>query len=213
MVFQERSDDIAAEAAITVRALRILVGLDERRQVALRSHEARNEREPVGVVQDSREVLGVGANVDGLVGQNFTNSPDTSAILETSPEVLADVLDRVDTNTVDAVVADHVVDPVVPEVDNGLVFGVDVRQRQARVAEPALLDTSLVACVGRRVRVVRGVDETFGVERRFRRKRRRVERRVGGRIRRRGQVIDDNVDHEVHVAFVQLRGKRLEVVS
>ena len=211
MVLKERGENISAVASVTVGALSLSEGLGDSRQIALGVHESGNEREPGRVVQDGGKVLGVGTDVHSLVGQDLTDRPDTSSILEASPEVLSNVLDSVDTNTIDSVVLDKVTNPIVPELDNALIFGVDVRQRKVGVSEPALFNTCLVASRVRWGRIVRRVDEAFTMERGLRRERRRVDRRVRRRVRWSCKMIDDNIDHQVHVTFVQCVRERFQI--
>ena len=126
---------------------------------------------------------------------------DARGLREPGPEVLADVPDGVDPNAVDGVVGDEGLDPVVHGVHDDRVFRVDVYERERLVAEPALFDLGLVLEVGD---VAFGVEEERGGEGLVHEEVRRID---GG-----GHVIDDDVDHEEHVASVQL-GAELSKVA
>lgn len=115
------------------------------------------------------------------------------------------MLDRVNTNAVKRVVLDELRNPRVVSADNCRVLGVDIRKRQVRVTQPALLDCRLV------VEVVSGLNEVFGVV-----LGRLVEGREDGEVGRVfgcRDVVDDDIDHQVHVAFVQRGCESIEVVG
>lgn len=114
------------------------------------------------IVQDSIEGALVGAgDVDGAVA-NLANDLDTCCRLEIGPEVQLHVLNRVDSQAVDAVVGYQLLDPVVVLGADRGQSGVHVWQRVtggAQVAENEL------GCVVFILDLAEGMEVAGGVER------------------------------------------------
>ena len=123
------------------------------------------------------------------------------SLRERRPEVLPHVHDRVDAQPVDGVRLHQIPHPRIERVHDAVVLRVDVREGHGLVPEPALLDVGLVLVV---------VDEALGVEVRLRGEG-LVDVVVWG-VGRGRHVVDDDVDHEEHVAPVQLGAEGFQVV-
>lgn len=171
--------------------------------------EARYERVPGGVIKNAVEDLCVVCDIVHVgmedlpinrseliaVPEKTANLSDgvySSGASKVGPEVLTDVFHGVDTDTVGTVRANKVLDPAVQTRDIVFILRVGICQRQICVTEPALLDVSLVVVVG---------DEALGMEVRFGVERVEIaeRRRVGGI----DEMVDDDINHEVHRAVMK----------
>ena len=121
---------------------------------------------------------------------------------EVWPEVLANVLDGVYADAIDAVVADKTLDPRVHRRHDVVVLRVQIHERYVLVSEPALLDVGLVRVVG---------DEALRVEVGLSRERREVG--VVWGVGAGHHVVHDDVYHQVHVTLVERGAEGLEVVG
>lgn len=135
----------------------------------------------------------------------------------------------VDSKAIDSKVLHKLRDPLVVRADDDLVFGVEIWQSDFRISQPADLRTRTVVIINLAVRVIiRGcvVCETeadmppvrFRIRalvsephtRRECKKARTVFEkvlRIVGRGRSRGDIINDHVDHKVHITPMQLVGQ------
>ena len=84
-------------------------------------------------------VLVFGDVIDSAV-EHLTNSITSSTLLESFPEPLGHLRDGVDSETVDVILGDHPVNPVIEFVLNGLALSVEVGQ----VSETAVFDSPLI---------------------------------------------------------------------
>lgn len=112
------------------------------------------------------------------------------------------MLHSIDTYAVDAVVPNESLDPVIVSVDNIIVLCVHVDQREFIIPEPTLLNLGLIVVISDqapRVKIGLLVE--------------RVERGKGGRRVFRGEVINHDVDHQVHVPLVQSVCESLQVFA
>lgn len=64
------------------------------------------------------------------------------------PEILSDMLRRVYSDPVDAILRYQVLDPGVHGRHNGGIFGVEVQKRETHISQPALLHIGLIVVVG-----------------------------------------------------------------
>lgn len=149
----------------------------------------------------------VPAHVLGHAAQDLADGEDAGRLGKLGQELVVDVLGRVNAETVDRVVGHEALDPAVELVRDGRRLGGEVGEGDAVGVQPAVLVVFGVLPL-RHVAV--GVKVLFVVE--------RVELGVVdlGRddiVKALHHVIDDDVNHEQHVALVELVDELLEVVG
>jgi hypothetical protein len=103
---------------------------------------------------------------------------------------------------IDAVIPDESLDPIVVSIDDLIILRVHVDESELVISEPALLDLGLVVVVH---------DETLRMEIRFLVE--RIERGKGGRGIFGGEMVNDDIDHQVHIPLVQSISKGLQVIT
>lgn len=124
----------------------------------------------------------------------FPNSIDAGGLCKGGPEILANMFDSIDSQTVDGIRLDNVRDPSIPRVNNIIILRVHISKGQVCITEPALLNSSLV------IVIVGSLNETFcmeivlGVE--------RGETRKIGRVGSGSHVVDDDINHQIHIPLV-----------
>ena len=112
------------------------------------------------------------------------------------------MLHSIDAYAIDAVIPDESLNPIVVSTDDLIILGVHVDQGELVIPEPALLNLGLVVEVR---------DQTFRVEIRF-----LVERNERGKGRRgilRGEMVNHDIDHQVHVPLMQSVCESLQVAT
>ena len=155
------------------------------------------------------EVLGlvlVAAHVLSDTGQDLTKSEDAGSLDELGQELIVDVLGGIDTETVDGVGRNEILDPLGEEGDNVGRLGLDIGEGDAIRIEPAVLVVGGVLPLGN---VAVRVEVLFVVE--------GLELGVvdlGGNdvVELLRHVVYDDVDHEEHVTLVKLVNEVLEVL-
>lgn len=108
----------------------------------------------------------------------------------------------IDTYAIDAVIPNKSLDPVVVSVDDPIVLCVYVDQSEFIIPEPTLLNLGLIVVVSDeapRVKVGLLVEG--------------IKRGEGGRRIFRGEMINHDVDHQVHIPLVQSVRESLQVFA
>lgn len=114
------------------------------------------------------------------------------------------MFDSIDPQAVRVVRAYEILNPAVQGVDDGLVFGIDIREWNIVITEPALLYVSLVIIIryeAKRVEVCLYIEGRQAIEFHI-------------RWRREGcHVIYNNIQHEIHATIMHSTCERLEVIG
>jgi len=148
-----------------------------------------------GVVEQTSDVLLVRTNVSGITVEALTHLEDTSGLAVLGPEVHGNLRDGVNTNTIERVGLHKVLDPVLELLTHPGVALVEI----GKISETAVLDHALVAEVSDLALVVVVVTRVEGVD--------LAEVHVDG-----GDVVGNNIDHDVHALVVGSADERLKVV-
>ena len=134
--------------------------------------------------------------------KHFADGIDTGRSSERRPKVFPDVFDSVDTKTIDTVILHQRFNPADERSRDPWVLRIDIRQNKRVVTQPTLFDVRLIVVVRNQTP---GMEIAGLVE--------RVERSKGGRRVGGSEVVDYNINHEVHISSVQGVGKRNQVAS
>jgi hypothetical protein len=59
--------------------------------------------------------------------QDFSNYSHSSSLNESRPEVFSDMLDSIDSESIDVICLHQVVDPAVQRIDHMRIFGIEIR--------------------------------------------------------------------------------------
>lgn len=151
-----------------------------------------------------RGILLVTSNVWSIAEENLTLVEDAGSVDEIRPETLTDVLDGVNANGINSVIGNKLFNPVVPIRNNSVAFSVQVGQSDRVVTKPALLNVGLVVVISDPAEgmvVIRSTERTISFG------------RLESRTRGGGDVVNDDVDLEIHSPVVQRRTQRLELIS
>jgi hypothetical protein len=149
-----------------------------------------------GVVEESGDVTLVGSDVSRVAVEVLSHLEDARGISELLPEVLSNFGNGVDTNTIEVVRGDEVLNPVLELATDPLVVLVEI----GKIGKTAVLNLLLVVPVGDLAvivvvfsRVVRCDLSVIGTDG--------------------GNVVSNNVYHHPDAHIVSSRDERLEVIS
>lgn len=177
-------------------------------------------------------------NVRNVLSKDLSDAIHACRAAEPRPEALLHVLGRVDPESVNAVLAHKLLDPRLVRADDLGELGVDVHEREGRVAQPAELGRGRVRVVDRAVGVVVvwvreqvvvlleevvrdveicrvGIDGDVVDDYSDHKgdERRNAKMSASGIRVRTIDATRTDVDHDVHPALVDLRHEVLEVVG
>lgn len=169
--------------------------VDELAEALSSAVESANKGIINGVVERvDRRILLVASDIWCIPQEDLTLVEDTGSVDEIWPERLTNMLDGINSNGIESVVGNKVCDPLVPIRNNSVTLSVQVGQSDRVVTKPTLLNVGLVVVVSdpaERVVVFRSTERTVrfgGLE---------------GRTRSGSDVVNDDVDLEVHSPGVQ----------
>lgn len=144
---------------------------------------------------NGRSLTCIPSSIIGIVNKYLAEREHARRLGKIRPKVLANVLDRVNTQPIHFIILHQLVDPIKQLPNHDGILRVEISQWHLGISEPALLHGGLVACIrrlGNKATLVEGgsvvewVGEAGDIE-------------VGGW---RGHVVHNNVEHEEHVAVV-----------
>lgn len=127
-VVAERTDDLEHGGACTVECC--IDGVEQ------------------GVVEEAvHRVVLVRSDVGGIAVQDFSNGMHAGRAHKVRPEVLSDMLDRVNSDSIKVVFGNERLDPIVECANDAGILGVDIGQGDVLVTQPARFHLRLVRVV------------------------------------------------------------------
>ena len=148
------------------------------------------------VVENTGDEVLVWTNVVGVTVEALTHLEDTSGISVLLPEVLGDLRNGIDSNTIELVGVDQVLDPILKITSDVLIILVEIWE----VSESAVLNLTLVVPVLDLASIVVMLVVVEWVD-------------LGEVHADWGNVVGDNIDHDVHAFIVGSFDEVLKIIS
>jgi len=137
-------DEVTKETEIGPGTGTVVVALEVVHGVV--SLENITSSEEIGIVQDTIDWSFISSVIRKVGVEHFTDSVDTSSGSEIAPEVLGDVWDSIDSQTVDVISGDETTDPGEEIRSHKVVVLVKIGE----LSQPAGLEVALVVLIDRR---------------------------------------------------------------
>jgi hypothetical protein len=147
------------------------------------------------VVEETGDMLLIWANVSGITVEAFTHLEDSSGLAILRPEVLGNLRDGINTDSIEFIFGDKVLDPVLKITSDIIVFLIEIR----KISKTAVFDLTLVLPVSDVTFVVIVLGLVQGVD-------------LGVVFVDWCNMVSNNINHDVHAFIMSSLDEGLEVI-